>query len=712
MSMSTPQAAGAAGPGPDGDGMDAAAGLFTGPVNKAFAVIAVTVSIFHIYANIVGIASEKWLIALHFAGFTLLCALHFPANRRARHTRSRPALAVDVALGLLVASATVFIVAAEDAIYARGVQLAPEHWIAAGIVIAGGIEMTRRTTGLLIPIVIIIALAYASPLGALVPGVFKFAGLTVETITFRSIFADEGMFGLVGRISATYVFMFILFGTFLVRSGAGDFIIALARLAAGRFQGGPAYVAIFASGLTGTISGSAVANTVSTGVITIPLMKRSGFSSRFAGGVEAAASTGGQLMPPIMGAGAFIMASNTQIPYLDIIAVSALPAFVYFLSVAFFVRIEVKKHSIIATDNSGDTLASVLRRGGPAFLIPFVLLVTLLVTGFTPVYAAGLAIAATIAASWLTPRPMGPRAVIEALVLGAKNMAMTAVLLISIGLMVNVIAMTGIGNIFSLMITEWAGNSLIIALVLIALASLVLGMGLPVTAAYIVLATLSAPALQGLIQNNFLIDMLVSGQVPESARMTWAIVDAAAADALTGPISRDGAEALIAATPPDALRLIYPMALNPALVTAALLSAHMIIFWLSQDSNVTPPVCLVAFAAAAIARAPHMATGFTAWRLAKGLYLIPVLFAYSKFLYGTPMEMAAIFVGAVIAVYGIGAALAGHMDAPLNLPLRLIAGSGGAAIIWPSSLIVNVIAATVVLIVAGFNIYAARHHDD
>jgi TRAP transporter 4TM/12TM fusion protein len=696
-------------PCPEDDSTDAAAGLFDGSTNKAFAVIAVAASIFHIYANTVGIASEKWLIGLHFAGFALLCALLFPANRRSTHIRSRPTLVIDIMLGLVVAAATIFIINAEDMIYAQGVRLSTKHWIAAGIIIAGGIEMTRRTTGPLIPTVIIIALAYASPLGAWAPGAFKFAGLNIETIVFRSIFADEGMFGIVGRISATYVFMFILFGTFLVRSGAGDFIIALARLAAGRFQGGPAYVAVFASGLTGTISGSAIANAVSTGVVTIPLMKRSGFSPRFAGAVEAAASTGGQLMPPIMGAGAFIMASNTQIPYLDIIAVSALPAFVYFLSVAFFIRIEVKKHHIIATGNPGDTLASVLRRGGPAFLIPFILLVGLLVAGFTPVYAAGLAIVATIGASWLTPKPMGPRAVIEALILGAKNMIMTAILLITIGLMVNVIAMTGIGNVFSLMIAEWSGNSLIIALVLVALASLVLGMGLPVTAAYIVLATLSAPALQGLIQNNFLIDMLVSGQVPEAARATWGLLNATAAAGLTGPMPRDAAEALIAATPPDALALIYPMVLNPAMVTAALLSAHMIIFWLSQDSNVTPPVCLVAFAAAAIARAPHMATGFTAWRLAKGLYLMPVLFAYSKFLHGTPMEMAAIFFSAVIAVYGIGAALAGHMDAPLNLSLRLIAGGSGLAIIWPSSLAVDIIAAGVVLIVTGFNVYAARH---
>ncbi len=263
--------------------------------------------------------------------------------------------------------------------------------------------------------------------------------------------------------------MFILFGAFLVRSGAGEFIIDIARCIAGRLIGGPGFVAVLASGLTGTISGSAVANTVSTGVITIPLMKRAGFDPKVAGGVEAAASTGGQIMPPIMGAGAFVMSTYTQIPYLDIVAVAFLPAIMYFLSVAFFVRIEAKRRRVRQVDDAAPRLATVLKRGGIAFVLPVTLLIVLLVRGFTPTYAAGVAILAVIAASWLTPHRMGVRAVLDALALGARNMVTTAVLLVAVGLIVNVIATDGIGNTFSLMISQWADGSLLIALVLIAL---------------------------------------------------------------------------------------------------------------------------------------------------------------------------------------------------------------------------------------------------
>lgn len=180
-------------------------------------------------------------------------------------------------------------------------------------------------------------------MGQYIGGMFGFSGLSLETVLYRSYFTSEGMFGQIARISWSYVFMFILFGAFLVKSGAGDFIIELSRCAAGRFVGGPGFVAVLGSGLMGSVSGSSVANTVSTGVITIPLMQRAGFPARFAAGVEAAASTGGQLMPPVMGAGAFIMASYTQIPYVDIIAIAALPALLYFMSVGFYVRVEAMR---------------------------------------------------------------------------------------------------------------------------------------------------------------------------------------------------------------------------------------------------------------------------------------------------------------------------------------------------------------------------------
>ncbi len=679
-----------------------------GDFGKVIYWICVAVSLFHIYANYVGTLPQFLFTGLHFAGFVLLCALRFPLLRARSASGKRAVLILDIVIGIVAASCVIGIILSENAIYDRGVRLAPHEWVMALVTIAAAIEFTRRTTGWIIPVLILLALSYVGWWGADISGVFRFAGLSFETIVFRSIFADEGMFGTIARISATFVFMFILFGAFLVRSGAGDFIIDIARAAAGRVIGGPGYVAVFSSGLTGTISGSAVANTVSTGVITIPLMKRSGFPPRFAAGVEAASSTGGQLMPPIMGAGAFVMASYTQVPYLDIVAVALAPALVYFLSVGFFVRIQAKKQNLQPTGESHERVIDILKRGGPAFLIPIAVLIGLLIYGFTPTYSAFWAILAVIVSSWLTPNKMGPRAILDALALGARNMIMTGTLLVAVGLIVNVIAMTGIGNTFSLMIADWAGGNLLLAIVLIALASLVLGMGLPVTAAYIVLAVLSAPALHILIQNSHLVSAIASGEVSEAARMTFMLADPALLERLSAPMPVDEARAIVAAAPQEVLNLVYGQSLDPVVITMALLSAHMIIFWLSQDSNVTPPVCLTAFAAAAIARTPPMSTGVVAWKLAKGLYLVPILMAYTNFIGGTPLEVFTIFIIAVIGVYALGATLEGHMESPLNWPLRILTGIGGVMLVWPDTPVLEVAGGAIVLSILGWSIWQDR----
>ncbi|MEM1289116.1 MAG: TRAP transporter fused permease subunit [Pseudomonadota bacterium] len=689
----------------DGDGLRALDG---GTVGIVFAGLALAVSLFHLYANFIGTLSTFWLTGIHFAGFAFLAAVRYPLFHAKTEKGRQIVFAADVVFGFVVSLATLLLIGSENAIYARGVSLSPQEWVYAIIVILGAIELTRRATGLIIPILILVALSYPAFWGAHIEGVFKFAGLSFETIIFRTIFTDEGMFGTIANISATFVFLFILFGAFLVRSGAGEFIIDLARAFAGKFIGGPGYVAVFSSGLTGTISGSAVANTVSTGVITIPLMKRSGFPPRFAAGVEAASSTGGQLMPPIMGAGAFVMANYTQIPYLDIVAVSFLPALVYFLSVGFFVRIEAKKLNMQIRDEDAPSAGEVLRRGGPAFLIPVATLIGLLIYGFTPVFAAIWAIASVVVSSWLTPNKMGPREIMEALILGAKNMILTAVLLVSVGAIVNVIAMTGIGNTFSLMIAEWAGGNLVIAILLIALASLVLGMGLPVTAAYIVLATLSAPALHALIQNAHLTQALIDGTIPEIARMTFMLADPGVMPLLAEPMAPESARELVQSMPQELLAVVYPQVLDPALITTALLSAHMIIFWLSQDSNVTPPVCLTAFAAAAIAKTPPMMTGVMSWKLAKGIYLMPILFAYTNFLGGNVLDALFIFMAATLGVYALGAAIEGHMEAPLNWPLRILTAAGGVALIWPNVPMLETVGALVVLGILAWTIKKDR----
>ena len=650
------------------------------PQTRLLIILCVAVSLMHIWFNVVTVLSSLWQNSLHFAGFALIAALVYPLRKNS----SLPWKVLDVMLGLLAASSALYLIAMEDAIYARGVRMAPLEWLAGIILILCALEFTRRVAGWFIPVLILIALSYVGWWGGMITGVFRFAGLNPETILFRSIYGDDALFGTIAGISSSYVFMFILFGAFLLRSGAGEFVIDLARAVAGRMVGGPGLVAVMASGLMGTISGSAVANTASTGVITIPLMKRAGFPAKFAAGVEAAASTGGQLMPPIMGAGAFVMASYTQISYNTIVVVSILPAILYFAAVGFFVRIEAKRSNVNALDNENVSVIEVFKKGGIVFLLPICVLIGLLIFGFTPTYAAGISMVAVVVASWFSPNRMGPKAIIEALALGARNMVMTAILLCSVGLIVNVIATTGIGNTFSLMINVWAGNSMVIAIVLIALASLVLGMGLPVTAAYIVLGTLSAPALHALISDGLLVNALVSGQIPEAAK---AIFMLAAPDKLAeigNPMTIAAAQMIVDAVPVDMASMVREAVLSPHQLTYALLSAHLIIFWLSQDSNVTPPVALAAFTAAAIAGTKPMVTGFQSWKLAKGLYVIPLLFAYTPFIGGSWADDLTIFFFALFGLYAFAASLEGFMEARLNLLVRLLSFGCAVALLWPA----------------------------
>lgn len=392
-------------------------------------------------------------------------------------------------------------------------------------------------------------------------------------------------------------------------------------------------------------------------------------------------------MPPIMGAGAFVMASYTQIPYTTIIAVAALPAILYFATVAFFVITEAGKNKVkkVEIENS-KSVGQIIRQGGLPLFIPISILIGSLIYGFTPSYAAGISIIAVIVASWLTPNKMGIRAICEALALGARNMVMTGILLCSVGLVVNIIATTGIGNTFSLMINDWAGNSLLIALVLIALASLILGMGLPVTASYIVLGTLSAPALYNLIVDAQLAQAIADGAITDTAKALFMMVDPAAMEYLGSPIPLAKAQSLLAAMPLSLVDPIREAILPPDSLTFALLSGHMIIFWLSQDSNVTPPVCLAGFTAAAIAKTPPMATGLESWKIAKGIYIIPLLFAYTPLISEHWIDVVEIFAFALVGLFAVVSSMQGYMMGRLSLFMRLAVGACGVALLWPATL--------------------------
>ncbi len=678
-----------------------------GLLNKILIVFTVGFGIWHILTNIYLVEPGLWQNAIHFAGFAFLASV--TSSPFGRHASARYAIVIDVAYGLLVGAAALWIAGAENGIYERTLAVTGQSWQftlvdwAAGILLVfAALDLSRRISGWVIPILIITSLSYILFLGSYLPGVFRAASLPFNDIMFRTLYNDEGMFGILASISSTNITLFMIFGGFLVASGASDFVIEISKVVAGRIRGGAAFVAVISSALTGTISGSAIANTASTGVITIPLMKSNGFRAKFAAGVEAAASTGGQLMPPIMGAGAFVMASYTSIPYSTIVSVSVMPAILYFLSVAFIVRIEAVKHQV------GDDLDLQINHGklisgGLTFVLPLTVMIWLLMSGVTPSYAASWAIAALILVSWATtifakliknssfePVYMGPSKITEALLIGVKSSIMTGILLVAIGIMNNAIVTSGIGNGFSLMIAQWSQGSVVVAILLIATASLVLGMGLPVTAAYIILAILTAPALAGILADTIIIEQLVKGISDPAKSAMFALVDSPHAAKVAMGMAREDAIALMDAMPFELAITVRPLLVEPAMQATFLLTAHLIIFWLSQDSNVTPPVCLAAFAAAGIAGSKPMETGFQAWKIAKGLYIVPLMFAYTPLISGEWFEVLQIGIFALFGIYAINALIQNYAEGPLNFFLMAMLIVGGIGAFWPLNLIANI----------------------
>jgi TRAP transporter 4TM/12TM fusion protein len=585
-----------------------------GKWNLVVYILGIASSLFHIWVNTIGVMPGIYRNAVHL-GFVLVLAFFFyPMFRK----KPQKWLNIDFLFAFLACVVAAYILLFEEELHLeRGSVPIMRDYVFAAIAIVILLIGTYRASGWIIPVLSIFFLAYALFLGKYIPGSFHYRGVALGRLLYRMYLTDEGIFGIVCTVSATYVYLFILFGAFLLKSGAGDFIIKLAQALTGRRVGGPAKIAVISSGFMGSVSGSAVANTVATGSFTIPLMKRIGYKPAIAGGVEAAASTGGQLMPPIMGAGAFIMAQWTGIPYLKIIAVAAIPAVMYFLSVGFFVHVEALKMGMkpLSKEEIPD-LKSVLKEGAD-FLIPVGLLILLLVRGFTPTYAACVAMAAIVVVSWFRKETrMGPREILDALYIGARNSVSTAAILICAGIVIGIVGITGVGVTFSGMVIELSGGHLFWAIVLVMLASLVLGMGLPVTASYIFLAVLAAPALQQL--------------------------------------------------------------------GISLLAAHMIIFWYSQDANVTPPVCLAAYSAAGIAGSKPMETGFAAWRLAKGIYIIPFLFAYTPLLFEGPVhQVLATAVSATLGLMAFTATMQGYFLRKLFLWERGLLSLATLGLLWP-----------------------------
>ncbi|WP_111493530.1 TRAP transporter permease [Marinobacter bohaiensis] len=353
-------------------------------------------------------------------------------------------------------------------------------------------EMTRRVAGLALVVIALIFLGYVFA-GPYMPGFLGYPGLSVQRF-FSQVYTDAGVLGPTTAVSSTYIILFIIFAAFLQASKVGDYFVNFAFACAGRSRGGPAKVSIFASGLMGMINGTSAGNVVSTGSLTIPLMKRVGYSKQTSGAVEAAASTGGQIMPPIMGAGAFIMAEITGIPYTEIAIAAIIPAILYFASVFFMVDFEAAKLGMRGMRS--DELPKLSKLIKQIYLfVPIVILVVALFMGYSVIRAGTLATVSAVVVSWLSPHKMGIRSILHALELaGIMSIQIIAVCACA-GVIVGVISLTGVGARFSALLLGVAEHSQLLALVFAMFISILLGMGMPTTAAYAVAASVVAPGL-------------------------------------------------------------------------------------------------------------------------------------------------------------------------------------------------------------------------
>jgi len=383
----------------------------------------------------------------------------------------------------------------DELLFRAGVAPTPWDTAIAGISILLILELARRSSGLTLPVIAGLFVLYCF-VGPWMPGVLHHRGFPLDNVlTF--VYSMDGIFGITTAISSTYLILFITFGAFLQASGAGEYFIKFALAVAGRARGGPAKVAVISSALMGTINGSAVGNVATTGTFTIPLMKRLGYPAQTAGAIEAVASTGGMIMPPIMGAGAFIMAEITGIPYADIAVAAAIPAVVYFLAVYFMVDGEARRRGMRGLTKGELPKWNVVMRYSYQF-IPLFVLIGALVSGYSVIRSGTLGIASAFVVSLLRPETrLGPHKVLEALHLGAKGTIQLMAVLACAGIIVGVIGLTGIGLRFSSLLIALAGNSQFFALIFAMLISIILGLGMPATAAYAVAASVVAP---GLIQ--------------------------------------------------------------------------------------------------------------------------------------------------------------------------------------------------------------------
>ncbi len=553
-------------------------------------------SIFQLYTSIAIPPPAQILRTIHLGFALTLVFLFFPARKKNRGNNKVTWL--DVVLSVLSIGVGAYWPLFYEELVTRGGELQALDIVIGGLAIVLVLEAVRRAVGLPITIIATAFIAYAY-YGYYMPGFLQHAGMNMDDIINVMFFTTEGILGTPLKVSSTFIFLFLLFGAFLVRTGVGQYFNDLALLIAGRRVGGPAKVAIFSSALQGTISGSSVANVVTSGSFTIPMMKKLGYNKDFAGAVEAAASTGGQLMPPIMGAAAFLMVEFIGgVSYWEIAMAALIPAILYFAGIWIMTQFQAKKLGLRGLTkeelpNKKETLKKIY------LLLPLVGVVLFLMSGMTITRAALLSILLTVVVGFVN-RLVDPKStfgfkdIIGALVDGARTALAVAVATAAAGMIVGVVTRTGLGLKLANGLIDLADEKLFLTLFFTMIASIILGMGSPTTANYVITSTIAAPAIIALGQ--------------------------------------------------------------PELV------AHMFVFYFGIVADITPPVALAAFAAAGVSGGEPIRTGLNSAKLAIAAFIIPYIFVYSPqmlLIDTNTLEVIMIIITSLIGMIAIGAGMIG-----------------------------------------------------
>jgi TRAP transporter 4TM/12TM fusion protein len=567
-------------------------------------IVAASCSLFFIYTGGFGQINMEWENGGYLLFSMFLCFLLYPSSKK--RFSNRVSLVDWILSFLSVVAISYWMINYEDYTARAG---NPNMWdlTMGGIAIVVIIEASRRVLGLVLPILAGTFLLYAY-LGPYFPGELAHYGVSISRIIEYNAVSTGGMYGLVAEVASTYILPFIIFAAFIQKAGVGSAIEQLSYAIAGSSTGGPAKVAVVSSAIIGMVTGSSGANVVATGSYTIPMMKKAGYPAHWAAGVEGAASTGGQFMPPIMGASAFLIAEFTQTPYLEIIKVAAIPAILYFLGVFLMVHFIAAKLGLrgLPKEQLPKLKLVVLQKG--YLLLPIFIILIVLVYGYSAQLAAFIAIISTIVLSFFRKETrLGPREIFGALVLGTKTALLIGATVGVIGLIVGIITMTGGGVKFSSFVVSFSGGYLFIAIILMGIAAYIIGMGVSITATYILVAVISVPA-------------FVQLGVP-------------------------------------------------------LVAAHLACFWFSDLGGLTPPVCMVAYAASAIAGCDPYKAAFAGIRLAAPMLFMPFLFFYTPILLnGSTAEVFQAIITITIGTFSFAGMMQGYWFTIANLWERVLLG--------------------------------------